>query len=187
MSKFFEKKMPTEELNLSVEEGKKITVNNKWQKNYSYTRTKPTGNFEDLPDFKPELTPNEMLRLGVFEGKYLQSFRDEFPANLFTGAKIADEPDEELNFFKVKSRQPLSVWKENGWINKQDPFGWFMWYVRTYYGRRSDDDDRQVKRWKSFVARHKAQLVKNCKKGDHKCRPVQRQALLQWAIDSRKL
>lgn len=172
---------------LSTEDSKVIKVNNKWQKNYSYTRTKAIGNFKDLEGFEPELTPNEMLRLGVFEGKYIQSFSSEFPANLFTGAKLSDEPDPEVNFFKVKSRQPLSVWKKNGWIEKQDPFGWFMWYVRAHYGRRSDDDARQVGRWKSFVARHRAQLVKNCKKGDHECRPVQRQALLQWGIDSRKL
>ena len=164
-----------------------VVVNNKMQKNYRYTRTMPVGDFSDLDGFKPELTPNEMLRLGVFEGKYLNDCKDEFPKSLFDGAKTSDIADPTLNFFKVKSRQPLSVWKKNGWIYKDDNRGFFQFYVRLFYGRRCPDDERQVKRWKSFVARHKAQLEKNCKKGDHSCRPAQRQALLQWGIDSRKL
>lgn len=166
---------------------KEVVVNDKMQKNYIYTRTMSIGDFSDLDDYNPDLTPNEMLRLGVFEGKYLNDCKDEFPKSLFDGAKTSDVADPTLNFFKVKSRQPLSVWKEKGWLHKDDLRGWFQWYVRLYYGRRHPDDDRQVKRWKSFVARHKAQLVKNCKKGDHTCRPVQRQALLQWGIDSRKI
>jgi hypothetical protein len=171
-----------------VDNGKEVVVKDKMQKNYKYYRTAKTGEWsKEFPDFKPELTPQEMLSLGVFEGKYLNDCKGEFPSTLYKGIKASDTPNPEVNYFKVKSRQPLSVWKKNGWIHKDDPRGWFQWYVRFYYGRRHEDDTRQIGRWKSFVARHTAQVVKNCKKKDNSCRIVQKQGLLQWAIDSRKL
>ena len=169
--------------------GRKISVSDKMQKGYSYELTAKTGDLSDLKEkygFEPELSPKEMLALGVFEGKYLNDCRKEFPADWFSGAKTSDEADPQLNYFKVKSRKPLSHWKGKGWIIGDDPRGWFQWYCRAYLGRRDEKvDAEQCKRWKAF-ARHKAQLVKNCKKGDATCRPVQRQALLQWAYDSRK-
>lgn len=185
MNKLFTNILSTEE-----EKGKKVTASNKMQKSYTYYLTAKEGEWKDYPDFKPELTPKQMLELGVFEGKYLNDCKGEFPSSWFSKAKIVkpdEKPNVELNYFKVKSRQPLSVWKEKGWLHKDDNRGWWQWYCRYFIGRRHEDDERQIKRWKSFVARHKAQLVKNCKKGDHTCRPVQRQALLQWGIDSRKL
>ena len=175
-----------EELKVS----EKIKVNDTMQKKYSYALTEVTGNWKsEYPEFTPDLSPKEMLELGVFEGKYLNDCKSEFPATWFSKAKVVKEGEEanpELNFFKVKSRQPLSVWKEKGWLHKDDPRGYFQWYCRFYLGRRHEDDLRQINRWKSFSARHKAQLIKNCKKKDYECRPVQRQALLQWGIDSRK-
>ena len=78
----------------------------------------------------------------------------------------------------------LSYWREKGWIHKDDPRGWFQWYCRYYMGRRHEDDDRQVRRWKA-MALHIAQIRKNCIRGDLQCRPRQRQALLHWAYDSR--
>ncbi len=162
------------------------------QKGYSYELTVKEGDLSDLKEkygFDPELTPKEMLALGVFEGKYLNDCHGEFPSSWFSGAKVVKDggdADPELNYFKVKSRKPLSHWRKQGWIVGDDPRGWFQWYCRAYMGRRDEKvDAKQCARWKSFV-RHKAQLTKNCKKGDATCRPVQRQALLQWAYDSRK-
>ncbi len=58
---------------------KKVVVNDRMQRDYVYCRTEPVGrNFD--PDFKPELTPKQMLRLGVFGGKYMTDCRTEFPA-----------------------------------------------------------------------------------------------------------
>lgn len=164
---------------------KKITVNDTFQKRYTYFLTEPMGkNFDE--GFNPQLTPHEMLKLGVFGGTYLNESIEEFPKKWQEGAKLANQYDKNLNFFKVDASQPLSVWQKKGWIHPQDPRGWFQWYCRYYMGRRSIDDERQIKRWKA-IKRHIAQLQKYCRKGDITCRPRQRQALLHWAYDSRKL
>jgi hypothetical protein len=164
-----------------------IEVNDRMQRGYRYELTAPAGrNFD--PEFRPELTPAEMLRLGVFGGKYMTDCKDEFPRRWFVGAKLsAHQPDPSLNVFGVKAGQPLSVWRRKGWLHPADPRGWFQWYCRYYRGRRlSDEDARQIKRWKA-MRRHVRQLQDNCVPGDLTCRKRQRQALLQWAYDSRKL
>jgi len=165
---------------------RRITVNDTIQKNYEYHLTEPAGkNFD--PEFHPDLTPKQMLELGVFGGKYLTDCRNEFPEDWFADARLCRErPDPGLNYFGVNASQPLSTWRKKGWIYHEDPRGWFQWYCRYYTGRRCQDDRRQVKRWKAMV-RHVAQVRKNCKKGDVTCRPRQRQALLNWAYDSRKI
>lgn len=137
--------------------------------------------------FKPDLTPKEMLELGVFGGAYLTDKPKEYPKSWFAKAKLSPDGKrhKELNFFGINASQPLSVWQSKGWINPQDPLGWFEWYCRYYMGRRTDDDERQINRWIA-IRRHIAQIKKNCRKGDIFCRPRQRQALLHWAYDSRK-
>lgn len=165
---------------------KTIAVNDLMQKNYSYKLTEPAGEHFD-PRFKPDLTPKQMLALGVFGGKYMTDCMDEFPSDWFTEAKLCHEfHDPDLNLFGINASQPLSVWRANGWIYPEDPRGWFQWYCRYYMGRRiPDEDSRQIKRWIA-VRRHLAQLQKNCTPGDTSCRPRQRQALLHWAYDTRK-
>jgi hypothetical protein len=164
----------------------KIVVNDKMQRGYVYYRTEPAGrNFS--PAFKPELTPAQMLRLGVFGGKYLNDCREEFPRRWFAGAKLClERHDPRLNFFGVHASQSLAVWRRNGWIRPQDPRGWFQWYCRYYSGRRSADDARQIGRWRG-IARHVAAIRKHCEPGDLECRPKQRQAVLHWAYDGRKI
>jgi hypothetical protein len=161
------------------------TVNDLMQSGYRYELTEPAGeNFH--PDFKPELTPAQLLEMGVFGGKYMTDCREEFPGEWFERAKLSPERRRpELNFFGVDASRPLSYWIEKGWIREQDPRGWFQWYCRYYVGRRSADDARQIGRWKAMT-RHIAQIRKNCVKGDLLCRPRQRQALLHWAYDSRR-
>ena len=165
-----------------------VVVNDLMQKNYQYKLTEPVGrNFD--PEFKPELTPAEMLALGVFGGKYLTDCKQEFPRSWFAHAKLSPEHhDDSLNFFHAHASQPLKVWLEKGWINEDhDPRGWFQWYCRYYLGRRIlGEDDRQIRRWR-LIKRHVGQIKKNCRPGDVTCRPAQRQALLHWAYDSRKI
>lgn len=166
---------------------KSIVVNDKMQKKYRYVLTARPGKDFD-PRFKPELTPQEMLKLGIFGGKYMTDCQDEFPADWFKNAKLcAEKHDPRLNFFGVNASQPLSVWRKKGWIHPADPRGWFQWYCRYYQGRRlPGEDDRQIDRWRA-IRRHIAQIQKNCAPRDLSCRRRQRQAVLHWAYDSRKL
>lgn len=146
----------------------------------------PVGQDFD-PEFKPDLTPKQMLELGVFGGTYLNGDESEYPPDWFLRAKVSKDHDKTLNFFGVDASQPLAVWKAKGWINEADPRGWFQWYCRYYMGRRlPEEDDRQIKRWK-MMKRHVAQVALGCRKGDASCRRRQRQALLHWAYDSRNI
>jgi hypothetical protein len=166
---------------------KMVVVNDKMQKNYRYELTEAVGkNFH--PDFKPQLTPKQLFALGVFGGKYMTDCKKEFPADWFKRAKLCPERhDPQLNYFGVNASQPLSVWRKKGWIHPADPRGWFQWYCRYYMGRRMPGyDEVQIGRWKKIL-RHLAQLKKNCPPRDLSCRPRQRQALLHWAYDSRKV
>jgi hypothetical protein len=165
---------------------RRVIVNDKMQRGYVYWRTEPVGrNF--APEFRPQLTPAQMLALGVFGGKYMTDCRDEFPASWYRRAKLCPERhDHRLNYFGVNASQPLSVWWQKGWIHPQDPRGWFQWYCRYYMGRRSADDARQIRRWRAMT-RHVAAIRRHCEPGDLACRRRQRQALLHWAYDSRKM
>ena len=164
----------------------KIIVTDKMQSGYEYRLTEPCGRHFH-PEFNPELTPSKLLKMGVFGGKYMTDCRDEFPAEWFDGAKLSSAgADKDFNFFGVIASKPLSYWIEKGWIWPDDPRGWFQWYCRYYRGRRCEDDERQVGRWKAMT-RHIAQVRNNCMKGDLLCRPRQRQVLLHWAYDSRRI
>jgi len=177
--------------NEATQNGRSIVYSDRFQKRYAYCLTEQKGkNFDK--DFRPDLTPREMLELGVFGGAYFIGVEGLVPTDLpktwFKNAKLSDDgkKDPELNFFLVSASQPLSVWRRRGWVNEDhDPHGWFQWYCRYYLGRRIlDEDQRQTKRWRA-MRRHIAQVIKNCRKGDLGCRSKQRQALLHWGYDSR--
>ena len=163
---------------------KRVVVNDTMQRGYVYYRTQPIGrNF--APEFRPQLTPRQMLRLGVFGGKYMTDCRAEFPAGWFAAARLSPERrDPRLNCFGVNASQSLAVWRCRGWIHPQDPRGWFQWYCRYYMGRRTADDRRQIRRWRA-IARHVSQIRNGCDARDLSCRRRQRQAALHWAYDSR--
>ncbi|MBN2093893.1 MAG: hypothetical protein JW740_00760 [Candidatus Zambryskibacteria bacterium] len=176
---------------------KKVVVNDRMQRGYKYEITEPAGkNFD--PAFKPDLSPKEMLQLGVFGGVYMRDCTREFPKLWFARSKFAPPKIKEhlagLNYFKVNASQSLSIWRKKGWIYREDPRGWFQWYCRYYMGRRlPEEDQRQIKRWKA-IRRHIAQIKKHCpstslrtSRNQKWCRPTQRQALLHWAYDSRKM
>ena len=156
------------------------------QKGYVYFLTEQVAkNFHS--EFRPQLSPKEMLKLGVFGGKYMSDCTEEFPVDWFEKARLCSEiHDPKLNYFGVNASQTLAEWRRKGWIYKEDPRGWFQWYCRYYMGRRCPDDERQIKRWKSMT-RHIGQITKNCRYLDLDCRPRQRQALLHWAYDTRNI
>ena len=163
---------------------RRVVVNDRMQQGYVYLRTEPEGE-RFHPDFRPQLTPAELLKVGVFGGKYMTDCRAEFPGEWFEGAKLcAERHNPQINFFRVNASQPLSEWRRKGWIHPDDPRGWFQWYCRYYMGRRCADDERQIRRWRN-IRRHAAQLEKHCARRDLACRPRQRQSLLHWAYDSR--
>ena len=165
---------------------KKIIIDDTMQKGHYYLTEKVGCNFDLI--FKPELSPKEMLSLGVFGGKYMTDCKNEFPADWFQNAKLSPlKRNPKLNFFKVNASLSLKKWQEKGWIHPADPRGWFQWYCRYYYGRRIENEDqRQIKRWKA-MKRHVSAIENNCFPFQLDCRKKQRQALLHWAYDSRNI
>jgi hypothetical protein len=159
-----------------------IEVSDKMQSGYRYELVAPVG--KEFPNiFRPYFSPQKMLEMGVFEGKYCNDCIGELPEEWFRKAKLSVKPDPEQNYFGLKSRQSLPVWRQKGWIYGPDPRGWFQWFCRFYLGRRLPDvDSIQIKRWKAF-ARHAGQIRANCEPGDIFCRRRQRQALLQWSYN----
>ena len=167
-------------------------ADNPMQRGYEYPLTEPEGqNFHPL--FKPELTPMEMLAMGVFGGYYLNSalYSTEYPASWLVMAKLhSDRPDWSLNHHGTRAGQSLEVWRAKGWIDPRDPRGWFEWYCRYYRGRRLDtpwdkEDQRQIKRWVNFGPRHMTMLKLQVGKGGKTLSHAQ--ALIQWSYSTEKV
>ena len=135
--------------------------------------------------FNPQLTPKEMLKLGVFGGYYFEGKHNEYPKDWFKDAKLSNTGyDIKFNCFKINSGLSRKEWIKKGWINKEDPLGWFQWYCRYTMGRRIPNlDNIQINRWKAFGPRHIGGIKANCETGNIDCRPRQRQALLHWAYN----
>jgi len=167
-----------------------VAINKMDLGNYSYKLDANLGDI-DHPEFKPFFSPRDMLKFGVFEGKYLNDCVLEYPKEWFLdaigeGTLSPSGADVNCNFFSIKSRMNLEDWIEKGWIPQiegdPDNRGWFQWFCRYWLGRRIPNlDEVQIKRWKAFK-RHYGQVSKNCH--DLDCRPKQRQALLQWSYDA---
>ena len=163
--------------------------------------------FKDYPEFKPNLTPQQVLKMGSFGGTYFrpiyssvtkkhyksQDIIKEYPKSWFKGIDIekmvtSSDYDKNVNKYKVKCGSELEDWEDKGWIKEQDPYGWFQWYCRFYRGRRTDDDERQIKRWMGVAgpnSRFKKRLInmiknKNADIDDYTISPVIRQVLQHW-------
>ena len=160
------------------------------------------------PEFKPNLSPEEIFRSGSFGGTYfrpiyskvlskkLKNQHNEY--NKYGWFKnmeinnyiISNNCNKNINKYNVKAGSSLKLWEDSGWIKPIDPYGWFQWYCRFYVGRRCSDDDRQIKRWINYAGKTKGRwrrrLINMCKKSnkkfdDNSISPVIRQGLQHWA------
>jgi hypothetical protein len=142
--------------------------------------------FAEHPDFTPHFSPVEMFSMGVFGGAYFQ-LETELPPQFVQDmgplleANTGGKPSADRNFYKVLSGASLEWWLEKNLIHPDDPNGWVEWWIKFYYGRRHSDDQRQISRWKSFVARHGGMMKSYRSKGRDSLKT--RQNLLQWAFD----
>jgi len=161
--------------------------------------------FKDYPLFRVNLTPKQVLQAGSFGGTYFRPIQSgvtgemyrgahkEFPTDWFEGLNIKTQVTsatycKEENKYGVKCGGDLDMWESSGWISNIDPYGWFQWFCRFYMGRRSTDDERQIKRGMGVMGlkgRFRNQLIGRCARGgrsfdDTTISPVIRQALQHW-------
>ena len=176
-------------------------------KSKSKSKVKPENlKFDDFPEFRPNLSPKQILQLGSFGGTYFRPIKSvvtgktygdevwkELPADWLEGLDIETEVasshyDKEVNRYGVRSGASLEEWESKDWIVSQDPYGWFQWYCRFYQGRRTHDDDRQVGRWAKCAGergRWKNNLISKIVKAgtawdNVAVSPVVRQTLQHW-------
>lgn len=125
--------------------------------------------FISHPDFTPNKSPAEVIREGAFGGHYFRPLYSkklrttisndylELPHSWIEGLDVeyyltSPTYNPEANKFKVACGQSIEEWEASGWINhKWDVRGWFQWYCRFFEGRRCEDDERQISRWKKCV------------------------------------
>jgi hypothetical protein len=119
--------------------------------------------FSDYPEFTPNLTPQEIFELGSFGGTYwrpiysgvlkkklkppLSDYPKSWWKNIPMENLVSEEYDKSKNKYKVKVGTSLEFWESKKWIKPSHPYGWVQWYCDFYMGKRSDDDERQIKRW----------------------------------------
>jgi hypothetical protein len=146
--------------------------------------------FAEYPEFRPSYSPVEMFSMGVFGGAYFQistqlpeQFIEEMGSLL--EQNTGGSPDPQRNFYKILSGASLEWWLEKKLIHPDDPNGWVEWWVKFYYGRRHEDDRRQISRWAKFVTRHGGMLKSYKRKGKDSLKT--RQNLLQWASDANEI
>ena len=151
-------------------------------------------------DFGTNKTFVEVIKEGAFEGTYIREIysnvnqkwykesRKEFDQLKNTDQKYycLDFYNVSINKYGVKCGTSLRLWKNKGWINKIDPYGWFQGYFRYWLSRRLEDDKRQMDRWKKIASKFRGKLVKmikdHCSKfNDYSISPKIRQILLDWS------
>lgn len=142
--------------------------------------------YEDHPEFTPDLSPGAMLAAGVFGGGYFHGEDDDeiedIDQSILDAGPHDLEPDDRANnAFGARSGLSREEWRKRGWIDERDPLGWFQWYCRFHSGRRIDDDERQIARWRDFRARWQPKSEDALRRMNPGAGT--RQALLHWAID----
>lgn len=166
--------------------------------------------FADYPEFKPNLTPADIFEMGSFGGTYWRPIhssitgkdyknkhlKHSYLKNIDTNKMTRDFANYDINInkYKVHVGQTLEEWEKKGWITKYDPYGWVQWYCNFYDGRRTPDDERQIKRWIGIAGekgRFRGWLLSKIKKkylggsgkgyDDYSISPAIRQTLQHWA------
>lgn len=177
--------------------------NNKTRK--LHTKQKPkTIHFDDYPDFTPNLTPQQMFQLGSFGGTYwrpiysktnkrnYKNVHKKYPKSWWRGIPedhlSSPDYDTQKNKYGVKVGLSLEYWEAKKWMHPKHPYGWVHWYCDFYQGKRSEDDERQIQRWKGLAGpkgRFMRFLVtqilkKNSEYNDETVSPKIRQVLQHW-------
>ena len=190
-------------------------IKNKTRRNIDYNikrRSDGTLIFKDHPEFRPNLTPREIFKLGSFGGTYwrpiyssvvnknLKNIHKTYPKSWWKGIPedwlTSPEYDTKINKYGVKVGTSLEFWEKNNWITKYNPYGWVHWYCDFYQGIRTPDDKRQIDRWSALASdkgRFKNFLVNLIKKKyksdpikglhDYTISPKIRQVLQHWGYE----
>ena len=146
-------------------------------------------------DFGPNVSPVEVIKKGVFGGIYFRNIysgvNDKFYKKSWKEFKelenidkkyyACDFYDASVNKYSAECGTSLKFWGKKDWINEIDLYGWLQWYFRYWKGRRSEDDQRQISRWKRIVSRFKGVLINMINKGS--VSPKIRQILLHWGYE----
>tara|TARA_B110000483_G_scaffold9495_1_gene11274 strand:- start:393 stop:1028 length:636 start_codon:yes stop_codon:yes gene_type:complete len=162
--------------------------------------------FKDYPDFRPNLSPEEIFRAGSFGGTYWRpisssvtgkKYKDnhlKYPKSWWKGIPDEhlvtewDDYDKTINTYGVMVGTTLEFWESKDWISVTHPYGWVQWYCDFYRGERSSDDERQISRWmktagsQSRFRRRLINMIKknNTKYNDFTISPKIRQTLQHW-------
>ena len=173
-----------------------------------------TKNQTDIhKQFKPNKTPQQVFKMGAFGGTYFRPIHSSVTGKDYTVSQVmrglpkswfqgvdkktmvtSSSYDKKINKYKVKCGSSLEDWESKDWIQKQDPYGWFQWYCRYKKGRRTKDDERQIKRWLKLAGpngRFRRSLMNKINKqgkeyNDYSVSPVIRQVLLHWGYELKK-
>ena len=164
--------------------------------------------FHDYPDFKPNISPKEMFEIGIMGGSYFRKIKSpktgkiykdhhkkfKFLKDISKNKIINREYDKSINRYNVVVGTSYEYWMSKNWIKEDiDPYGWIEWYCNFYNGRRSEDDKRQINRWKKSAGpkgRFRNQLqrkINDMRSNKETIYPRLRQTLLHWGCDSRKM
>tara|TARA_B100001769_G_C22085964_1_gene585407 strand:+ start:263 stop:889 length:627 start_codon:yes stop_codon:yes gene_type:complete len=164
--------------------------------------------FKKYKDFKPNLTPRQVIKLGSFGGTYWRPIQSDvtgmtyknkhkvYPKTWWKGipedhmTRSWENYDKNINKYKVKVGTTLEFWESKNWITAQNPYGWFQWYCDYYNGKRGPDDERQVSRWIKTAgpnSRFRKRLMNMIKKkgttfDDESVSPKIRQTLQHWGV-----
>ena len=91
-------------------------------------------------DFGTNKTPVEIVNEDLFGGTVYSGINGKWYKNSWKKFDVlkdidqkyycSDYYDNSVNEYGVKFGTSLRFWENKGWINKQDPYGWFQWVLR---------------------------------------------------------